>query len=289
MVYPDPPAEDKKSIPKFGSFKLPSATGTAESPNHSPQSHSERADSKSHSSRRADRSHREKLHDRSSRSHYTRHISSKDRHRSRKRSGDRSRSGDRALHFREPRSSKRDLPTEQSLSTNPSGNQGGLQIHEQFTTPGSSWLERIDKDSTAKGSYHDSLPGFFLDPKGDQDILTYGTENRWVVPRYRRIGGGFILGHGRTHRIDRDQSHGNQIVLRPCAFADSSTRDGEYHLSSKPRRLALPEYHIRGSAASALEVHDDFVLIDGDDWGKLHPRPLDNIDCRKFVPNLDVC
>ncbi|KAJ5998384.1 hypothetical protein N7451_006194 [Penicillium sp. IBT 35674x] len=280
MINPDPLLRDKKPVPKFGSFKLPSATGTTEPPDHHPRSHSERADSKSRS--RSERGHRERLHDRSSRSHHSRHLSSKDRHHSR----NRSRSGDRALHSREPRSSKRDLPTDRSLSTEFSSNQGGFRLPNQLTTPGSSRLERTDTVSTAKGSYLDSSPEFFLDSKGDRDILTYGTENRWSVPRYRRIGGGFVLGFDRTHRIDRDQSNGNQIVLRPCAFADSSTRDGENHLSSKPRRLPLPEYHIRGSAASALEVDDDFVLIDGGDWGKLHPCPVDNTDARKGLPNF---
>ncbi|KAJ6114357.1 hypothetical protein N7486_000135 [Penicillium sp. IBT 16267x] len=285
MICPDPPAQDKKSIPKFGSFKLPSTTDTAESPNHRPQSNSERADSKSHSSRRSDRSLRERLHDCSSRSHHSRHISYKDGHHSR----NRSRSGDRVLHSREPRSSKRDLSTEQSPSTGSSRNQGASWLSDQvlpgqFTTSVSNWPECADTISTANDPYNDSSPEFFLDSKGDRDILAYGTENRWSVSRYRRFGGGFVLGLDRTHRIDRDQSHGDQIALRPCAFADSSARGGEDHLSSKPHRLPLPEYHIRGSAASALEIDDDFVLIDGEDRGKPHPCPVDNIDLRKQVP-----
>jgi len=271
MICPDPLVQDKKSIPKFGSFKLPSATGTAEPPDHRPRSHSERADSKSRSPRRSDRSLRERLHERSSRSRHSHHLSSRDRHHPR----NRSRSGDRVLHSKEPRSSKRDLPTKQSLSTESSSSQFAARLPEILNTSDSNRLERADTFSTAKDSYHDSAPEFFLDLKGDRDILTYGTENRWSVPRYRRTGGGFVLGLDRTHRIDRDQSNGTQIVLRPCAFVDSSTRDGENHLSSKTRRIPLPEYHIRGSATSSLEVDHDFVLVDGEDWGKLHHCPIE--------------
>ncbi|KAJ5639075.1 uncharacterized protein N7484_006937 [Penicillium longicatenatum] len=247
-------SKDKKPVPKFGSFKLPSAIDTTESPNH-PQSNSELADSKARSSRRSDRSTRERLHDHPSRSHHSRHSSSKDHHHSRNR----------------PPSSKRDLPIEQSSSIELSRTQGGHWLPDrvlavQLNNPGSNLPERADTVSTTNDSNHDSSPEFFLDSKGDRDILTYGIENRWGVPRYRRTGGGFILGLGRTHRIDRDQSHGDQIVLRPCAFADSSLRDGEHNLSFKPSKLPLPEYHIRGSAVSALGVDDDFVLIGGEDW-----------------------
>ncbi|KAJ5769558.1 hypothetical protein N7520_004117 [Penicillium odoratum] len=282
MIRPDPQKKDKKSTPKFASFKLPSATDTAESSDR-PQSNSER-DHKPRSSRRSDGNHHERVSDRPSRSSH----SSSNRHRSRQHSRHRSRERSRSprVTSRHHRSRERDL---RRRSIQSSANKDSLLLPEpsQTTPIKSTWPQWASQVSTAEDSYSDSSPEFFIDSRGDQDALAYGTGNRWKVPYYHRFGGGFVLGLGRTYRIDRDQSHGEHVVLRPSWVADSSTRDGDNHLLSQARSLPFPEYRVGGSAASGLELTADFVMIDGQDWGEPCPRPVHNTDLQEEIADFE--
>ncbi|KAL5355117.1 NRDE-2, necessary for RNA interference-domain-containing protein [Aspergillus floccosus] len=59
-------------------------------------------------------------------------------------------------------------------------------------------------------------------PKGDKYNVIYGTIHRYSVPHYHRFGGGSVLGLPPRHKIDRDTSEGDAIVIKPDFPADRS-------------------------------------------------------------------
>ncbi|KAJ5930196.1 hypothetical protein N7466_005689 [Penicillium verhagenii] len=298
MKDPDPKNQEKNSIPKFGSFKLPSSTtDTVDTANHRPRRDSDRTDhTKSRSSRRSDRSLHERSsgrqsrsrsptlqqvrkypesaasktsstqrRDRQSRSRHSHRDLSKDRRHSRQRAE----SNEHILSSRKRLPNKHDLPTEQIRSTESSGIQHGLLPDRNNLAVGTPTWAQVS--TTTKDSSLDSSVEFVLDTKGVGNTVCV-TGDHWNPQRYRRFGGGFVLGLGRTHRIERGQSYEDDIVLRPCTIADSSIKGREDRLFAGEDKnlsgghlLPPPEYRIHGSAANLLQPDEDFVFIDGED------------------------
>ncbi|KAJ5733577.1 hypothetical protein N7493_002363 [Penicillium malachiteum] len=76
---------------------------------------------------------------------------------------------------------------------------------------------------------------FVIDLVGDPDIHKYGRKKRWNVPDYSLFGAGYVLGLGKTHRIDRHESRGDYVVLRPTMAADSVFKGPERDALSATR------------------------------------------------------
>ena len=56
---------------------------------------------------------------------------------------------------------------------------------------------------------------FVIDRVGDEDILRYGSPDRWKIPMYRRSGYGNILGLHLREKIDRNSSGGKYVFTVP--------------------------------------------------------------------------
>jgi hypothetical protein len=78
-----------------------------------------------------------------------------------------------------------------------------------------------DRDKDRQASY-------FIDRRGDPNIVTYGSLNRADIPAYRRSGRGSVLGVPTHKRIDREQSSDKAIYL-----TDPRTFRNERPLTSK--------------------------------------------------------
>ncbi|KAJ5272995.1 hypothetical protein N7478_008120 [Penicillium angulare] len=244
-------SKDKQSVPKFSSFKPPppASDGRAHSVHRHRSTREPESDRSKHSShrdrsesiRRSDRADREKYHERSYSSRRHRHEPSDRRHQSTTHS-----------QSSEHRSS--------SLNLRPTGTiQASKPSLESSTQTGQ--YERSEQQAAPSLT----LP-FFIDLKADEGIRKYGISNKWDIPNYRRSGGGYVLGMGLTHKIDRDQSMGDYVVLRPAAQADSSRKMVSKTPLSEVSKLPPPEFRIALKGHSQLDSNADYVSFDTDDW-----------------------
>ncbi|KAJ5087354.1 hypothetical protein N7456_010970 [Penicillium angulare] len=246
-------SKDKPSVPKFSSFKPPPPASDTRA--HSVHRHrstreteSRRSKHSSHRDRsesiqRSDRTDREKYHERDYSSRRHRHESSDRRHQSTTHS-----------QSREHRSSSLNIRSTETTQASEPSLEPSTQIGQ---------YEKGEQQSASS-----STLGFFIDLKADEGIRKYGIGNKWDIPNYRRSGGGYVLGMGLTHKIDRDQSVGDYVVLRPAAQADSSRKTVSKNPLSEVSKLPPPEFRITQKGSSQLDPSADYVSFDTDDWGK---------------------
>ncbi|OQD74579.1 hypothetical protein PENDEC_c010G06885 [Penicillium decumbens] len=229
-------SQDKKSIPRFSSFKLPpSAPLSAPEADRlidrrheiSRRSKHGRSDRRSRSPRRSEQDGRERSSDRYPRAKRRRRSHSRDRRRSRERQQSRDR---------------RERPNDDAQIKEEARVLGGVNEH---------------------GAGEPDL--FIIDRKGDRHNLTYGATHRYAVPAFRRAGGGRVIGINTSYRIDREHRDTDSIILRT---REQGLTDGARAKSSRlmsksstnPTRL----FRIRQDDTSntALEHMQDFIQFD---------------------------
>lgn len=182
-------AKDKKSVPKFSSFKpLPASL---------------EADGASAGSGRDDRDSRGRKHRRHDhRSRSPRPTLERDRRRSPRR-----RSPSRHHHRQHSRSPDHRASREHEVTcVRTSRDETGLG-KKNIASPAAKSVSFALPDSKSGELY-------IVDTKGDLSILKYGTANRYDIPSYRRTGSGQVLGLPGTLVIDRDYPDTDTIALR---------------------------------------------------------------------------
>ncbi|EMD94711.1 hypothetical protein COCC4DRAFT_26585 [Bipolaris maydis ATCC 48331] len=115
---------------------------------------------------------------------------------------------------------------------------------------------------------------YFSDRRGDEDVLRYGTLNRYEIPPYRRYGHGFVLGLPLQQKIDRELSTDKKIYVSPATrrrqqrlLTDKSTkRSGE-------RALRLVK-----AGGDASDLNKDYVLLSATGKRKRHDSDTDEDD-----------
>ncbi|KAJ5161399.1 DUF1740-domain-containing protein [Penicillium capsulatum] len=223
-------SKDNKSIPKFGSFKLPgnsAATAASESSDRKPRGH----DPRPSKSRRDD--------DRRQRHRY-------DRSRSPRRSvqGLRQKSGSHRSDFHDRRSPeehqylhKRDASHSRVAPAKENGSGKGLITDASATT----------------------ASGFLIDRTGDRHNLTYGPSHRYSIPGYRRAGSGAVMGIPGIHKIDRRSLTEGTVVLRGDLGRTATSEKPLSHASNPPDQL----FRIRKDEPpySQVDLNRDFIPL----------------------------
>jgi len=75
----------------------------------------------------------------------------------------------------------------------------------------SSKRPREDREVSVAEDSHSKL--YYIDRRGDPDIVRYGTSNWYEVPAYRRSGYGHVLGLPLHEKIDRELSTHKEIII----------------------------------------------------------------------------
>ncbi|KAJ5707428.1 hypothetical protein N7488_007229 [Penicillium malachiteum] len=259
--------EGESSVPKFGSFKLPPrASDKAESSSDRHRSTRERTREREHrrepesrSSRRRGRDARSTSPRRSHRSHdenYSEHRHSSSRHR-RHEQPDSSRQSREQTRRRDYRTSRESYPpSEYSKNRRSASPERSTHKPSALCAPSAYGSGSLDGSTHATTRFElaskESRDGitrpsdpsqgdssiddlFVIDLVGDPDIHKYGRKKRWNVPDYSLFGAGYVLGLGKTHRIDRRESRGDYVVLRPTMAADSVFKGPERDALSATR------------------------------------------------------
>ena len=72
---------------------------------------------------------------------------------------------------------------------------------------------RQTQNTVAVGYWEDVPETFVIDKRGDPANLTYGRLHRYQVPSYRRSGSGSVIGISSRHKIQRDKSNDETLIL----------------------------------------------------------------------------
>ncbi|TVY82315.1 Protein NRDE2-like protein [Lachnellula suecica] len=112
-----------------------------------------------------------------------------------------------------------------------------------------------------KGTREESPDLFFIDRKGDEKNIAYGSIHRYSVPAFYRIGAGNVLGAPTNLKINRNYGDEKEIVLNDWRNSISSSRE-KYIFSrvarEKPRLLKIRPEHV---ARNAEDSSEDFVSL----------------------------
>ena len=84
---------------------------------------------------------------------------------------------------------------------------------------------RQTQNIVAVGSWEDVPETFVIDKRGDPANLTCGRLHRYQVPSYRRSGSGSVIGISLRHKIQRDKSNGETLVLSGDLQGQPTRRD----------------------------------------------------------------
>ncbi|KAF7856168.1 uncharacterized protein EAF02_011427 [Botrytis sinoallii] len=124
--------------------------------------------------------------------------------------------------------------------------------------------EQIQRSSTEVSTKHEpDVSGsetasdiYVVDRKGDVKNLIYGSNHRYSVPPFHRIGAGRVLGAPRDTKIDRDHSDDKGIVL--TNLRDFRFNNREKYIFSKVERDRPRLLKIRSEVlAEEPFLHDD--------------------------------
>ncbi|KAJ5730418.1 uncharacterized protein N7483_004926 [Penicillium malachiteum] len=322
------PADDankgESAVPKFGSFKLPPGTSDKAEPSSSnrhrstrertrerdyhrePESRSSRRrsrDARSTSPRRSYRSHNEKPSDRHSSSRHRRHEQPESSRQSREQT--------RRREHRTPAEpyppseySKNRRSASPERYTHKTGALRAPSVYGSSSLDGSthatSRFELESKDGltgpdhvSQADSSTDSL--FVIDLVGDPDIHKYGRKKRWNVPNYSLFGAGYVLGLGSTHRIDRNESRGDYVVLRPTMATDSvfkgPERD-ELYATRDTREIGIAQRNDRKESLipSIVETMRDSLFSNQNHWSSqlFNRTHFDHLDATADFVSFDT-
>jgi hypothetical protein len=102
---------------------------------------------------------------------------------------------------------------------------------------------------------------FFVDRKGDEKNLTYGSIHRYDVPAFYRVGAGGVLGAPSNLKINRDHGNDKEIVLHDWKNSKFSSR--EKYVFSRVERDKPQLLKIRSElpAQSVKDLDVDFVSL----------------------------
>ena len=235
--------QDKKSIPRFSSFKPPPQAPKPDLPSDrrretsqqdnrdSRRSKASRSERRSRSPRRSDLNDIDRSLDRYAHTKGRRHSPSRDRRRSRERQQSRD--------HRESRGTKGEIKDEANTLR---------ALSEVKSQP--------DADE------HDL---FVIDRRGDRHNITYGATHRYAVPNFRRAGNGRVIGISTRYSIDREHRETDTLVLRTReqAFADGA-RSKSSRLMSKSFIQPTQLFRLRpdDTSGAGLEYMQDFIQFD---------------------------
>ncbi|KAF2274765.1 DUF1740-domain-containing protein [Westerdykella ornata] len=116
----------------------------------------------------------------------------------------------------------------------------------------------VPTESSRAPSKQQSTTPYFVDARGDRANLTYGSLNRYDTPPYRRYGYGSILGLPPDHRIDRDRSSTNRIVV---TGPTSMPRDRVLTSPYAARKVNGPVRLVRVDPTSRVDEDAEFIEI----------------------------
>ncbi|OOQ87020.1 hypothetical protein PEBR_19011 [Penicillium brasilianum] len=171
-------SQDKKSVPKFSSFKPPPAPSESERPSRTERRHEHRSRSPRRSTDRArHRSPGHRLQEPTRHNHAD--YSSRDRRTSREHEINRDRRS-----------------------------RGDTGVDENQRHPSTAGDLAYDRSHLR----NDEL--FVVDREGDRSVFKYGTAHRYDIPLYRRIGSGQVLGLPSNLVIDREEPERDIIIIR---------------------------------------------------------------------------
>ncbi|KAJ5679854.1 hypothetical protein N7462_008098 [Penicillium macrosclerotiorum] len=235
-------SQDRKSVPKFSSFKpLP----TSSEPR--PVSESRRQESTKRDDRDSNRSKR-RHHGKLSRSE--RQLNSSSRHRStrrRSRSPSRSRSSPQSPHERDTR---RD---EQTINFHAPRDQPSQSVKQGDYATVSSQV------AISSGPVDTDL--YSIDLKGDRYNLFYGTSHRYAVPSYRRVGYGEVLGLP-GYIIDRENRDTDTIILRRKGLGRANEKASHPLSGRLPQPTQLFRFRIEDITSSDADLLNDTIALD---------------------------
>lgn len=178
--------QEKKSIPRFASFKPPPAPPpTDQQP-----------------SRNTEREGKERSKHRSS--HHSRHRSHRDRFRSKERRREREPECDRER--RDHRHARREPE------------------HRRRETPREPIEHRSSLKKEVKIPEDEASDLYVIDRNGDKYNLIYGTIHRYSIPLYHRVGRGSVLGLPPNYKIDRETAEGDALVINTDAWRSDKSK-----------------------------------------------------------------
>ncbi|KAF8535001.1 NRDE-2, necessary for RNA interference-domain-containing protein [Trichophaea hybrida] len=247
----------KRVIPKFASFKPPTATATAipliAAPSSKDEKHSgENGKERQHSHRRGHHRSRSRGHERERRHRRDRDQTKDDEERRRRRK-----------HWDDsPKKSLRRRDTLEEDGAHQHQKTGSLlpeatSLIHQTSPPRSPSPKPESWDAPQKQ--------YFMDTRGDEKNLIYGTIHRYSIPDYRRSGAGRIVGLPTNMRIDRDKGDGKVLVLKSGGNVreDSSVR-GMRQAFAKLESKDLKRLRVRKDESGLEEAFSrglDFVPL----------------------------
>ncbi|KAJ6126606.1 hypothetical protein N7523_002218 [Penicillium sp. IBT 18751x] len=243
--------QDKKSIPRFSSFKPPPQASkpdptsdrrsktSQQDDRDSRRSQASRSERRSRSPRRTDRNERDRSSGRYARTKGRHHSLSRDRCRSRDRQQSHGLRGSRR-----PKAESQDEPH-------------ALRA-----------LSEVNKEPDA--DEHDL---FIIDRRGDRHNITYGATHRYAVPNFRRAGSGRVIGISTRYSIDREHRESDTLILRTReqAIADGS-RSKTTRLMYKDFTQPTQLFRLKTDSTSdvGLEYMQDFIQFDSTTHHNLH-------------------
>ncbi|TVY38834.1 Protein NRDE2-like protein [Lachnellula occidentalis] len=107
-----------------------------------------------------------------------------------------------------------------------------------------------------------SAETFFVDKKGDEKNLVYGSIHRYDVPAFYRIGAGGVLGAPSKLKIDRDHSDDKGIVLYDWRASRFGHREKYVFSRVERERPQLLKIRPELAAQNPEDVTSDFVSLD---------------------------
>ncbi|KAL4892728.1 NRDE-2, necessary for RNA interference-domain-containing protein [Aspergillus ambiguus] len=117
------------------------------------------------------------------------------------------------------------------------------------------------RPSTVRSPEDDVSDLYVVDSKGDKYNVIYGTIHRYSVPHYRRFGRGSVLGLPPWHKIDRDTSEGDAIVIKSePSGARSRTKTKDIFAGLRKQRTKL--LRVRPTTTNAaIDASEEYLPL----------------------------
>ncbi|PYH89673.1 DUF1740-domain-containing protein [Aspergillus ellipticus CBS 707.79] len=230
-------SQEKKSIPRFASFKpRPTPPSAADRPPERP--------SRDTSDRDVKASHQSK--------HRSRHRSHHDRSRSRERRSEHREHRDykERCERREPRRSDREAS------------------HRREPVP--EYPRTSPSDRPVKQTPEEVSDLYIIDTKGDRYNVIYGTLHRYSIPNYHRVGRGSVLGLPPRYKIDRESAVEDKLVIRDETRRTEKSRAKAKSILSglAKQKSRLLRIRTESLLETTLNHSDDYIPLSVSSKGK---------------------